>query len=100
MSRTHHRLTTIAVLALALAAITAPVAQARYPLNDPVTPKAPPTAAQSSPAGEPAMRIVRASDHGGFDWADAGIGAAGGLPIALVALGLTLVVPQRNQARP
>lgn len=41
---------------------------------------------------------VTASD-GGFDWADAGIGAAGGLVLSIVAIGGGLVLVERRPRR-
>jgi hypothetical protein len=36
--------------------------------------------------------IVRVRDHGGFDWADAGIGAAAGVALSVLGAGLALLV--------
>ena len=41
--------------------------------------------------------VVRVSDHGGFDWADAGIGAAGGVALSMLAVGLVLLVSARTR---
>jgi hypothetical protein len=35
----------------------------------------------------------------GFDWGDAGIGAAGGIALAMIALGGTLAVSRRRTRR-
>jgi hypothetical protein len=43
------------------------------------------------------IAIVRVTDpHGGFDWADAGIGAAGTLGLILAATGGTLLLARRR----
>ena len=44
----------------------------------------------------PTLTVV---DAGGFDWVDAGIGAAGGLAIAFVVGGALLVLTTRNHDR-
>jgi hypothetical protein len=41
--------------------------------------------------------IVRVDDHSGFDWADAGIGAAAGFALSVLALGLVLLVSARSR---
>ncbi|MBV8991146.1 MAG: hypothetical protein JO372_21530 [Solirubrobacterales bacterium] len=52
------------------------------------------------PASTPTM-IVRTTGPGsGFDWGDAGIGAAAGLALSMLALGVVLVVSQRRTRRP
>jgi hypothetical protein len=53
----------------------------------------------------PPATVVRVSPtNGGFDWADAGIGAAGGLALSMLGLGTVLAVSQRRtpkrRARP
>jgi MYXO-CTERM domain-containing protein len=35
----------------------------------------------------------------GFDWGDAGIGAAGGLALAMLGLGAALVISRRRPSR-
>jgi hypothetical protein len=40
---------------------------------------------------------VHITTPSGFDWGDAGIGAAAGLAIALIALGGTLAVAHRRE---
>jgi hypothetical protein len=90
----HHHLKTSIAVVLALSAIAPPAATAQRPLADPPSCSAcsynvvgQPTS--TSPASTPSA-IVRVSSNSGFDWADAGVGAAGVLAIVLVALGLTL----------
>ena len=64
---------------------------------------APPASAGSrSPAGEQASptagaTIVRVEDRGGFDWADAGIGAAGGVALSVLTAGLALLISERRE---
>lgn len=41
--------------------------------------------------------VVRVEDRSGFDWADAGVGAAGGFALSVVALGLVLLVSARSR---
>jgi hypothetical protein len=43
--------------------------------------------------------IIRVTTPGGFDWGDAGIGAAGAMGLSMLALGLVLVVSQRRTRR-
>jgi hypothetical protein len=72
----HQPITAITALALALTALSLPEASAtisRVP-----------------------VRIVYASGHNGFDWGDAGIGAAAGAGITLLGLGGALAVAQRH----
>jgi hypothetical protein len=40
--------------------------------------------------------IVRVSDPGGFDWADAGVGAAGGVALSALGAGLALLISQHS----
>ena len=79
-----------AALALALAAIAPAVASAR-----PVGPDTNSFTATSPPA----TQIVRVTTPSGFDWGDAGIGAAGGLALSILGLGAALTITQRR-ARP
>ena len=41
--------------------------------------------------------IVRVDDHSGFDWADAGLGAAGGIALSALGAGLVLLVSERRK---
>ena len=83
--------------ALALTAIASPTAQARHAPADPVTNYA--TTAQIDAATrhhhpdvvQPPTRIVSVVHTNGFDWGDAGIGAAGALGASLVAGGYVLL---------
>ena len=53
--------------------------------------------ARSVPVGRPTL--VRVS-NGGFDWTDAGVGAASGFGIALVLAGAGLMLMRRGAHRP
>jgi len=80
----NHRLKTTAATALALSAIAAPAASAKIPPPDPIPPK-------------PGRTIVYVNS--GFDWGDAGIGAAGGLALAMLGVGGGLAISQRRERR-
>jgi hypothetical protein len=57
------------------------------------------TGQTSSLAGtvDPRPHVITVSTPNGFDWGDAAIGAAGGLGLALAAVGGTLVVAGRRR---
>ena len=81
---TRHRMTAVA-LALGFAAALTPAAQAAFPDSD-----------RSAPAGAPAAAPV--SGSGGFDWADAAVGA--GIALGGSALvGGTVVAVRRHGGR-
>jgi hypothetical protein len=80
---THHHIKRTAALALALTAI-APAAAAAKPIG-------------TTPFGETAPHattpiVYITTPAGGFDWADAGIGAAGGLALSLLGVGAAVAV--------
>jgi len=58
-----------------------------------------PYACQSSLAGtvDPGRQVITVSSPSGFDWGDAAIGAAGGLGLALAAIGGTFAVAGRRR---
>jgi hypothetical protein len=102
---TTHRISTGVLLALALATTAAPASAGTFDLN-----------ANGSyvPSGSPSMRnqaitpsysmntppVVRiTAGNSGFDWGDAGIGAAGGLALSMVGLGGALAVSQHRNRR-
>ena len=109
----NHRMTAAAAITLALAAAGAPTAIAR-----PVRP-GPGTAANQTPAAvysrpDKALVPVTTPDGGrvpepsaqqavvriqtprsGFDWGDAGIGAAAGVALAMLGLGGALLITRR-----
>ena len=72
--------------AVALIAIGAPPASAG--------PRPPSSEQASRKAG---ATIVRIEDRGGFDWADAGIGAAGGVALSALSAGLALLISERRE---
>jgi hypothetical protein len=96
---THKHSTKAAVaLALTLSALSPAAAAARLDLNPPRSTSAAsaaPTASTVAPT--PRAQIIRVTAPGGFDWGDAGIGAAGGLGLSLLALGGGAVVTRRGR---
>jgi hypothetical protein len=72
--------------AVALITIGAPPASA-----DP----RPPASEQASPRA--GATIVRVEDRGAFDWADAGISAAGGVALSVLSAGLALLISERRE---
>ena len=91
MSPSDHKLNTTLALALALGAIAPATASARQELNPPPTTTTP---------SQPAVQIVRVPAPRGFDWSDAGIGAAGALGLSTLALGSGLVITARRHQTP
>lgn len=115
---TRCRTTTAALIALALTAGAAPTASAK-----PIDPNAPTGTKSAAPVysrpdksmiattlqhpygGDPSQAtvpqpVVRVqAPKSGFDWADAGIGAAGGLALSMIALSGGLAVTQRRDRR-
>jgi hypothetical protein len=79
-------------LALALGAIAPAAASARLDLNPPV--------ATTTSSPQPAVQIVHVSAPGGFDWGDAGIGAAGALGLSTLAIGGGLVIAGKQRQTP
>lgn len=91
---TTHRIATTAAVLLSLAAAGAPVAIADDPSWRPANP--PPATGQTTSAPPPLVRIQTPS---GFDWADAGIGAAGGLALAMLGVGGGLAISHQRPRR-
>ena len=91
MGLNHHQIKTTLALAVALGAIAPAPASARFELNPPP--------ARTTPS-QPAVQIVQVPAPGGFDWGDAGIGAAGALGLSMVALGGGLVIAARRSRAP
>jgi len=119
---TTHRITTAAAVLLSLAAAGAPAASARPADYVPVGKQAPasvysrpdkavipihwpypyggdPRPATAKPASVPQAVVQVQTPGSGFDWADAGIGAAGGLALALLAVGGGLVISHQRPRR-
>ena len=119
----HQHIRTTATIALALAAIAAPAAsgdggQASWvvrpnpdqqaaelaratparpaPTNRVVRPN--PDTQNPAPAPTTIVRVI--TPTGGFDWGDAGIGAAAGVALSMIALGGVLAVSHRRTRRP
>ena len=105
-----HRITTTAAVILSLAAAGAPTATATVSATTPTTTSnQPPASVYDRPDREmipvttpgsarPAVVVIQ-TPASGFDWGDAGIGAAGGLAIAMIGLGGALAVSQRRSRR-
>jgi hypothetical protein len=89
MTPHHPPLKTALGLALTLGAIAPAAANARFDLNRPTRPTSPPP--------QPAIQVVRLSAPSGFDWSSAGIGAAGGFGLSILALGGGLLIAERGQ---
>jgi hypothetical protein len=81
-----HRIKTTLALALTLGAIGPAAAQAR------------PQPTAGPPAGDTPQVIVSSAPRG-FDWGDAGIGAAAGLGLSMAAVGGGLFVVGRRRPR-
>ncbi|HEY1508555.1 MAG TPA: hypothetical protein VGF93_06115 [Solirubrobacteraceae bacterium] len=91
-------------LTLALAAIAAPAFARTFDLNAngsyvPAGAASTQATKPSDSVGAPPVMIVRVAAPGGFDWGDAGIGAAGGLALAMVGLGGWVAVSQSRARR-
>jgi hypothetical protein len=97
-----HRISTALALALALGVSAAPASARPFDLNanGSYVPAAVAIAQATKPshAVSPSPVIVRVAAPGGFDWGDAGIGAAGGIALSMVGLGGALAMAQ-NRAR-
>lgn len=107
-----HRIAAAAAVLLSLAAAGTPTATAR-PDFAPATKQPPPVvysrpdkamvpvtgpnADSSTISGAPAQQaVVRVqAPQSGFDWGDAGIGAAGAVALAMLGMGGALVISQR-----
>jgi hypothetical protein len=91
MRDTYHPIKTTLAVALALGAVAPGAASARLNLN--------PTPALPAPA-PPAVQVIRVAAPAGFDWGDAGIGAAGGLGLSMLAVGGGLAIAQHRRSTP
>lgn len=126
---THHRATTTAAIILSLAAAGAPTASAMPAGAEPGGTRPPalvysypdkamiPPAASVRSSGRsynaadvnayghtlaghaPSVAVASAGPRTGFDWGDAGVGAAGGLALSIVGLGATLAASHRRNRR-
>ena len=114
---TTHRISTTAVLIVSLAAAGAPAASAKH-VEDAATaanptpatvysrqdksivPATSPSTTAASPAKVSAQPVVTVqAPANGFDWGDAGIGAAAGFALSMIGLGGALAVSQRRTRR-
>jgi hypothetical protein len=91
---TRRSFTTALAVALALNTMGAPVAFGGDPSG--VLPRPGRAEQDSARAG---TTIVRVRDRGGFDWADAGIGAAAGVALSVIGAGLALLVLEHRADR-
>jgi hypothetical protein len=105
-----HRTTTTAAVILSLVAAVAPTATATVSGTNPAT-----TANQApasvysrpdksmirvtTPAVAPQAVVRITTPPSGFDWGDAGIGAAGALALAMIGVGGALAASQRRPRR-
>jgi hypothetical protein len=92
MGPNHHTTKTTLTLALALSAIAPAAASARQELK--------PAPATTTTPSQPPVQIVRVSAPGGFDWSDAGIGAAGALGLSTLTIGSGLLIAARRHQTP
>jgi hypothetical protein len=98
---TVHRTTATALLIAALAAADAPTASA-HPGGTAHHPPLVYSRQDKSllPANDPPPAVVQiSSPDGGFAWGDAGIGAAGGFALSMIAIGGALVIAPRRTRR-
>lgn len=89
---TNHSVKRTAALTVAIALATAAPAGAR-----PIDSYGPASASQTQVSSVPASStptIVQAG--GGFDWGDAGIGAAGGVALSILGIGSALTISGRR----
>jgi hypothetical protein len=98
---THHRITAgIVTLGLAAAgAAPASAWQSNLNANGSEVPANEPALSQATPPSSPPTIVRVTARNSGFDWGDAGIGAAGGLALSMVGLGGALAVSQRRTRR-
>jgi hypothetical protein len=97
---TTHRIGTGIVLALALGTCAAPASARPFDLNANGS-NVPAGAASMQTTSQPTPPTIVhvTAPNGGFDWGDAGIGAAGGIALSMVGVGGALVVSQRRTRR-
>ncbi|MDQ6835209.1 MAG: hypothetical protein M3016_03390 [Actinomycetota bacterium] len=102
---TIHRISIGALLAVALGTSAAPAwalpdansGGSHVALQPVASTRAALEAAKASAPVSPPPTVVRVTAHSsGFDWADAGIGAAGGVALSIVCLGGALAVSQHR----
>ena len=100
----HHHIRIGVALAVALGASAPPASAminrigvgAYAPTSSHVSSR--PTATSGEPSSQ--LAIVRTTgQNGGFDWGDAGIGAAGGIALSMAGIGGALTVSQHRSRR-
>jgi len=100
---TAHRTATTALLVLSLAATAVPIASARS-VGAPHHPPSVYSRQDKSlvPITNPPQAVVQISPppDSGFDWGDAGIGAAGGIALSMIGLGAALTASHQRSRRP
>jgi len=94
MSSHQHSIKSSLALALAISLIAPAAASARFDLNPAPTSTSP----SSSVSAQPPV-VVRVTAHDGFDWTDAGIGAAGIVGLSTLAVGGGLITVRRRGNR-
>jgi hypothetical protein len=95
MTTHHHAIKATLGLMLAVGAIAPATASARFDQNPVFVPRP----ASQPTAVQPAVQVVRVSAGGGFNWGDAGIGAAGGLGLSILGVAGSLGVTRRRDRR-
>jgi hypothetical protein len=95
-----HRITSSAIVALAVALSATPALADQFDItaNGSYVPAGSPALTQTAAASTPTIVRIN-TPAGGFDWADAGIGAAGGFALSMIGIGSALVVSQRRTRR-
>lgn len=97
---TTHRIRTGVVLALALGTSAASTSAKTFDLNANGSYVPAGSVSRQAPSQPTAPVIVRvAAPNKGFDWGDAGIGAAGGLALSTIGIGGALAMFQRRTRR-
>jgi hypothetical protein len=91
------RITTPFAVALALGTCAAPALARPYDLDS--NGSYVPAVTASTPASTPPTIVRVTAPSSGFDWGDAGIGAAGGLVLSAIGLGTVLGMSQRRTRR-
>ena len=99
---THHRITSAlaaTMLALSIGGAQAASASSGHGLLTPVPAARTAPAAPSSSGGRQPTIVRVSPGNGGFDWGDAGIGAAGGFALSMIGLGAAMTFSQQRTRR-
>jgi hypothetical protein len=103
---THHRIIPAALAALAIGTTASPASAMLYGLDGGGSSAPAHSTASTSAPTSATPQVVRAqvvraqAPKSGFDWGDAGIGAAGALGLAALTGGGALVIAQHRTRRP